>query len=58
VLEYEGNTGTPDDPRQMIVAENDEVSSAFDERSDKCLDDAQQNDVYTLDTLFLGRAPR
>ena len=42
----------------MIVAENDEVSSAFAERRDKCLDDAQLNDVYTLDTLFLSRAPR
>ena len=55
---YEENTDTPEDPRLVFVVENGQVSSAFDERSDKYLDEAQLKDVYTLDSLFLGRAPR
>ncbi len=44
--------------RLVIVVEDGEVSSVFDERSDKYLNDAQLKEVYTLDSLFLGRAPR
>ena len=55
---HEEDNNTPEDPRLVIIVENGEVSSVFDERSDKYLDEAQLKDVYTLDSLFLGRAPR